>query len=170
MKTFTIFGNGRIAETETQYQKALQLGTLIGKAGFNVCTGGYGGIMEAASRGCKTSGGKTIGITLKDSGGWANPSVMEERAMPTWRERLFALIETGKDGYVLFDGATGTMAEIFVLWEMTNKKILHKPIVIMGDYLKSLVTQLRKQPAFLFPEQLKTADTAEEAFAILKSS
>jgi uncharacterized protein (TIGR00725 family) len=167
VKIITIFGNGRTPETDPQYQKALKLGTLLGQAGYGVCTGGYGGIMEGASRGCKTAGGKTIGITLKDSGGWANPSVIEERAMSSWRERLFGLIEAGSDGFVLFDGATGTLAEVFVLWEMTNKKIIQKPIVIMGDYLKSLVAELRKQPAFIFPEFLKTAETSEEAVKYL---
>lgn len=165
-KVVTVFGNGRISPEEVQYQKAFALGGLIGKQGWTVCTGGYGGIMEAASKGSKENGGKTIGVTLKDSGGWANPWVMEERQMPEWRERLFHLIEAG-DAFVLFDGATGTMVELFTTWEMLNRKMIQKPVVIMGDYLKRLVNDLKQQPYYLFPEQLKIAETPQEAFSFL---
>jgi uncharacterized protein (TIGR00725 family) len=168
MKTITVFGNGRTPETEPQYQKAYQIGKLAGAKGLAICTGGYGGIMEAASKGAKEAGSKTIGITVKDSGGWANPFVTEERAMPAWRERLDALMETG-DAYVIFDGATGTLVELFMLWEMTNKKLIQKPIIVMGDDLKSFIAGLRGKPFYVFNDYLKTADTPEEALQHLRS-
>ena len=41
---------------------AEKLGFLIGKNGFILVCGGKGGIMQAASKGCKKAGGTTIGI------------------------------------------------------------------------------------------------------------
>ena len=163
-KIITVFGNGRIPNTDPQYAQAYELGKLLGAKGHGVCNGGYGGIMEASAKGAKEMGVKTVGITSKEAHGWANPWVTEERQVSGWKERLFSLIETG-EGYVLFDGGTGTMTELFVIWEMTNKKLLQKNIVLMGPQLIALVDSLKNNPAYVFTEFLKTAKTPQEAAA-----
>jgi len=49
----TIFGGSKCTEVSPEYGKALDLGGKLAEAGFTICTGGYLGIMEAASRGAR---------------------------------------------------------------------------------------------------------------------
>ncbi len=60
----TVFGSARFAETNPYYQMARQMGQEIAKLGFTVITGGGPGIMEAANRGAKDVGGKSIGCNI----------------------------------------------------------------------------------------------------------
>ncbi|RMG50099.1 MAG: LOG family protein, partial [Acidobacteria bacterium] len=63
-KTVCIFGNSRCSVDAEEYRHAEQLGRLLGRAGAIVCTGGYDGVMEAASRGARRAGGVVIGVTV----------------------------------------------------------------------------------------------------------
>ena len=57
----TVFGSSRPRAGDADYEEARTLGRALAKHGFSVCSGGYGGVMEAASRGAKEGGGKTLG-------------------------------------------------------------------------------------------------------------
>ncbi len=124
--------------------------------------------MEASAKGAFEAGGHTIGITADELGGKANPWIREERRMKTWRERLFALIDTG-DAYVVFDGATGTLVELFVTWEMANKKIHQKPIFLMGNEIQKFVRDIEKNSFRTLSPCLHPASSPEEVLGILKS-
>mgnify|MGYP001603002152 CR=1 FL=1 len=165
----TIFGSSCTEEHDEEYQTALAVGRLLAREGFTVCNGGYKGIMEASARGAKEAGGRTIGITTSAFEGTANPWIDEERRIPSWQERLFHLIETG-EAYVLLDGGTGTLVEFFTVWEMTNKRLLAKPILVLGKFLSSLVGELKKQPEIIFNNFLKIATSAEEAATYLNTN
>ena len=88
-----------------------------------MCTGAYGGVMEAVSRGAKESGGKTYGVTAEFFKRKANPWIDVELRKKTWEERLFGLIQLG-DGFVACKGGTGTLVELAVVWEMLNKAVI----------------------------------------------
>ena len=49
----TVFGSSRPHEGDADYEEARILGRCLAKHGFFVCSGGYGGVMEAVSRGAK---------------------------------------------------------------------------------------------------------------------
>jgi len=53
MKTITVFGSSRPDEGHADYAEAVELGRALAAAGFAVCTGGYGGVMEGVSRGAQ---------------------------------------------------------------------------------------------------------------------
>lgn len=146
---------------------ARKLGEALAKAGYIVCNGGYGGVMEASARGAKEAGGQTIGVTTADFGGPANLWIGEEIRMKKWAKRLFKLIELG-DAYVVFDGGTGTLAELFVVWEMSNKKLINKPIVVLGNQFSNLVNQIQKFPQVIKNPNLSFAETVEDALERLK--
>jgi len=167
MPVVTIFGSSQANESEPDYEEARGLGTALAKAGYTICNGGYGGMMEASARGAKEGGGKTIGITTEDFGGPANRWIDREIRMKKWSERLFKLIETG-DAYVVFDGGTGTLVELFVLWEMSNKKFIQKPILVLGNQLHGLVSRIRKFPHVINNPNLFLAETIEDALDRLK--
>ena len=145
MPVVTFFGGSHAKERDLDYKAAEVLGKKLAEAGYTVCNGGYGGIMEAAARGAKEGRGQTLGVTTEEFGGPANPWIDREIRVKQWNERLFKLIELG-DAYVVFDGGTGTLVELFVVWEMSNKKFISKPMIVFGRALQELVTKVRQFP------------------------
>ncbi|MFQ5695727.1 MAG: LOG family protein [Terriglobia bacterium] len=163
--TITVFGSSRHEPGSEAYQTAQALGAALARASFAVATGGYGGTMEAVSRGAKEAGGRVIGVTAEQFRSQANRWVMEEVRVATWQERLFKLIELGA-GYVVLPGGTGTLVELAVVWEWLNKRFLPaKPLVILGEYWLPVVGAI---PATeLRTEVILRAQTVEEAVAAL---
>ena len=167
MAVVTIFGSSHLKDGEPEYQKALELGRVLAKTGYTVCNGGYGGVMEASARGAKEAGGRTIGVTTGEFGGFRNLWIDEEIRMKKWAKRLFKLIELG-DAYVVFDGATGTLVELFIVWEMLNKKLINKPLIVFGGILKEMVTQVRKWPSVIDNRKIFFASEVKEILEFLK--
>src|SRR6185437_2640906 len=100
MEIVTIFGSSRPVAGDAHYAEALALGAALAAKGLAVCSGGYGGVMEAVSRGAKESGGRTLAVTAEFFKARANRWVEEEIRVRTWQERLFELVERGH-GYVV---------------------------------------------------------------------
>jgi len=63
-KIITIFGSSKPLNNEEQYLNAYQLGKQLAQVGFDICTGGFNGIMEAASKGAMEGGAEAIGVTV----------------------------------------------------------------------------------------------------------
>lgn len=169
MPIVTIFGGSHVKEGEPDYELARELGKALAQAGYTVCNGGYGGIMEASARGAKEAGGRTIGVTTQDFGGPANLWIGEEIRMKKWAKRLFKLIELG-DAYVVFDGGTGTLVELFVAWEMLNKKLIQKPLVIMGQQLHNVIPIIGKLPHVASNSNLVFKKMPLQAIEFLKNA
>lgn len=143
-KIITVFGSSRPAAGDADYEEARALGKALARRGFAVCSGGYGGVMEAASRGAKEAGGKTYGVTAEFFKRGPNEFVDVEVRKKTWQERLFALIEMA-DGYVACKGGTGTLVELAVVWEMLNKSVItEKPFVVFGDFWQPILERVRE--------------------------
>lgn len=167
MKVVTLFGSSQAREGEPDYEKARELGRALAKAGYTVCNGGYGGIMGASARGAKEACGKTIGITTDDFGVPANRWIDKEIRVKKWSDRLFKLIETG-DAYVALDGGTGTLVELFVVWEMSNKRFIQKPLVVLGRQLQECISLVRQFPQTMDNPHLFFAGAVEEVLNRLK--
>lgn len=143
-KIITVFGSSRPREGDAGYEEARNLGRALGKNGITVCTGGYGGVMEGASRGAKEAGGGTLGVTAEFFASTINRWVDKEVRMKTWEERLFELIRLA-DGYVACQGGTGTLAELAVVWEMMNKRAMErKPFVVLGGFWLPIIERVRE--------------------------
>jgi hypothetical protein len=143
-KICTVFGSSRPVEGDADYAEARELGWALAEKGFVVCSGGYGGVMEAVSRGAKDAGGRTLGITAEFFDARANRWVDEEIRVGTWEERLFELIRRG-DCYVACKGGTGTLVELAVVWEMLNKGVMpRKPFVALGEFWRPIVESVRE--------------------------
>ena len=143
-KIITVFGSSRPEEGHADYAEALELGRSLASAGFAVCSGGYGGVMEAVSRGARESGGRVLAVTASFFHSRANRWVEEETRMETWQERLFELVRLG-DGYVACKGGTGTLVELAVVWEMLNKKAMDpRPFVVLGDFWQPILERVRE--------------------------
>jgi hypothetical protein len=175
LRCIAVLGIGTAHEKNSIYQQALQLGQVLAQEGFSICHGGYGGVMEAVAKGCRSAGGQNTGITIMSLsnptpgvGLAANPWADAEIRMPSWKERLFKLIEMG-DAYVFLDGATGTLNELFFVWEMANKKLLDKPILLLGKRLHGLMKYLKKDPSLKIPHNLRVVSSIAQTIKLLRS-
>lgn len=150
MKTVTVFGSSLPAEGSAAYLEAQRLGRLLAEAGFAVCNGGYGGLMEASARGAREVGGHTIGITCVIWPRPANPCIVEEFRTQSFPERLMTLVERG-DAYIVLPGGTGTLAELALTWELMNKGSLartvggRKPLLVAAPYWQPVIDCLRQE-------------------------
>jgi uncharacterized protein (TIGR00730 family) len=140
----TVFGSSRPHEGDADYEEARLLGRALAESGYSVCSGGYGGVMEAVSRGAKERGGKTYGVTAEFFNAKLNPWVDVEVRVKTWQERLFELIRFA-DGFVACKGGTGTLVELAVVWEMLNKSVMAgKPFAVLGDFWQPILERVRE--------------------------
>jgi uncharacterized protein (TIGR00730 family) len=139
----TVFGSSRPRVTDAAYAEARLLGAELAARGFSICTGGYGEVMEAVSRGAKQAGGHTFGVTAESFQNRANNWIDQEIRVKTWQERLFELVRRG-DAYVACAGGTGTLAELAVVWEMLHKRVMPiRPFVVLGQFWAPVIECVR---------------------------
>src|SRR5258706_12665030 len=139
----TVFGSSRPREGDADFEEARILGRALAQHGFSVCSGGYGGVMEAVSRGAKEAGGKTTGVTADFfKAAKLNPWIDVEVRMKTWEKRLFELIRRA-DGFVACKGGTGTLVGLSVAWGMMNKSVMAgKPFAVLGDFWQPILDRV----------------------------
>ena len=112
-----VFGSARVTPVDAAYEMAYAIGRSLAENGDTVITGGYGGVMEAASKGASEAGGAVVGVTLTPgSMGQArervvNAWVQENITYDTMRQRLHHLVDV-PDGYVALPGGIGTLEEV----------------------------------------------------------
>lgn len=144
-KTITVFGSAAPEEKDYEYTFAHNLGVMLAKEGYNVCTGGYGGIMEAVSKGASSKGVKVTGVTLNYLDKEPNQYLTETINCYSLFERILKLIEIG-DGFVILQGGTGTLLELSSLWEMLNKHLITPvPVVCHSEMWLKLCELINAQ-------------------------
>jgi uncharacterized protein (TIGR00730 family) len=130
-----VFGAAFLPEDGRAYRIAFALGGRLAKQGWAVATGGYGGTMEAVSRGAAEAGGHTIGVTcetLSRTGRRTNAWVREEIRCETIRERLVTLVRRA-DAAIALDGGIGTLAEITFCWvQIQTGELSPRPLIVIG--------------------------------------
>jgi len=143
----TVFGSARFDETHRYYRLARRVAAAIASEGFTILTGGGPGIMEAANRGAKDVGGRSIGcnIVLPHE---QKPNAYVDKVV-TFRYffvRKVMLVKYSQ-AFVIFPGGFGTMDEAFESATLIQTgKILDFPIVFMGsDYWEPLFEFLRRR-------------------------
>ncbi len=144
-KTITIFGSSLPKEGEEEFIFAYNLGKQLAQNNFNICTGGYRGIMHAASKGARQGGGEAIGITVDLWGAKPSEYLTKEIKCKSLTERIEKLISVG-DGFVILQGGTGTLLELAFVWELANKKLMEKkPIVCHSIMWEKIISVMEKQ-------------------------
>ena len=147
-KVITVFGSAIPKPGENEYDNAYRLGRLLAKKGFNICSGGAKGIMDAVSKGAKEEGKSAIGITINIFNSTTTEHLTNEIKCDTLFERIDNLIKYG-DGFVILPGGTGTLVELSMVWELINKNIINqKPIVCLGNFWKKIVDTVDDWLAF----------------------
>jgi uncharacterized protein (TIGR00730 family) len=166
----TVFGSARFTEENPYYQLSRQMGQEIAKLGFTVITGGGPGVMEAANRGAKDVGGRSIGCNI----------ILPREQHPNqyldkWVDfDLFfvrkTLLSKYSYAFVVMPGGYGTLDEFFeALTLIQTGKFKKFPIVLMGtEYHKDLYDHFQKMVAekTIDPVDIKLflfTDSVEEA-------
>ena len=144
----TVFGSARIREGHRSYAQARIVGRLFAEAGFAVVTGGGGGVMEAANRGCHEAGGQSVGFNIvlpheQDT----NPYLDLVHTFDHFYARKVMLVKAS-EGFVLFPGGFGTLDEMFeALTLIQTDKVLDFPVVLFDTaFWGGLVEWLHARP------------------------
>lgn len=171
-KIITIFGGSRCTEHSPEYIEAKNLGARLAEAGFTICTGGYLGVMEAASRGAREKGGRVFGIVMNQFKSEPNRYLTDKVATKHFYERLQNLIERSS-GFIALRGGMGTVAEISLVWNKLQTGVIERrPLVLLGKCWKPVVEAWQENLAVSDKDisLLKFADTVEEAVKIIENN
>lgn len=171
----TVFGSARTRPEDPNYQLAQRMGAAIARLGFTVMTGGGPGIMEAANRGARESGGGSAGCNIE--------LAFEQRPNPYLDRcvtlRFFSarktLLERYSYAFVVFPGGAGTVDELFeTLTLIQTGKMEPLPIVLMGAaYWREMMRFVEKmvEAGTISPRDpglIYVTDSVDEAVAHLR--
>ena len=158
----TIFGGSKCGHDSDEYREAREIGFKLAQAGFTICTGGYLGVMEAASRGAREAGGRVFGIVMNQFKSEPNRYLTDKVATDHFYDRLQNLI-TRSVGFVALRGGMGTVTEISLVWNKLMTRVLdRRPIVLVGDCWKDVVDAWKKH-LVVSDEDLSYLDFAHDA-------
>jgi uncharacterized protein (TIGR00730 family) len=165
----TIFGGAKCTEADPEYAQARSVGQLLADAGFTICTGGYLGVMEAASRGAHERGGRVLGIVMNQFKAEPNRYLTDKVATPHFYERLQRLIIRSV-GFIAIRGGMGTVTELSLVWNKIQTRVIGpRPLVLLGECWPPIVREWQKHLAVSNDDiaALDFARTPEEAVAII---
>jgi uncharacterized protein (TIGR00730 family) len=142
----TVFGSARVRPESPHYELARQMGAAIARLGFTVMTGGGPGIMEAANRGAKEIGGRSVACSIELSNEQKPNSYLDRCVTLHYFFVRKALLIKYSYAFVVMPGGAGTLDELFeALTLIQTRKIRNFPIVIMGmGYWKELIDFINK--------------------------
>ena len=169
-KRITVFGGSRCGPDAAEYQEALKLGRLLVEAGFDVCSGGYAGVMEAISRGAHEAGGHVIGVTMNQFKSAPNSYLKKIEPSADFYQRLQILI-LESSGYIALRGGMGTVTEVSLVWNKLVMNVLpNRPLILLGDCWPLTIDCLRKHLVISESDltHLQFAANAEEAVNLLQ--
>ncbi len=143
----SIFGSARTKPDNKYYQLAEEIAYNLTQKGFGIITGGGPGIMEAANKGAKRGGGKSVGVNIHlEFEQHPNPYIDEDKVITFdyffVRKVMFMKYA---QGFVVLPGGFGTFDELFEsLTLIQTNKIARFPIVLAGkDYWEGLLKWIK---------------------------
>ncbi len=129
----TVFGSARYDESHPYYALAREVGRAVVELGFTVMTGGGPGLMEAANRGAKEAGGRSVGCNI-ELPHEQEPNPYLDRVV-TCRHFFVRKVLLFKYSYAFvgLPGGIGTLDELFeALTLIQTGKIENFPVVLIG--------------------------------------
>jgi len=172
----TVFGSARIKAGDPHYELTRKMGAAIARLGFTVITGGGPGIMEAANRGAKEAGGRSVGCTIELPSEQPTNAYLDRCVRMHYFFARKTLLVKYSYAFVVMPGGAGTLDELFeALTLIQTGKIKNFPIVIMGtDYWKELLhfIETMAQRGMIAANDLSliyATDSVDEAVAHIQS-
>lgn len=130
----TIFGSARCKKGDPLYEKAYNLTKLLATNGFNIITGGGPGVMEAANKGAKEGGAKSVGINIELP--YEQKPNQYSNVRLSFRYFFIRKVMFLKYGmaYVVMPGGFGTLDEFFeAITLVQTKKMRPFPIILVDS-------------------------------------
>jgi uncharacterized protein (TIGR00730 family) len=129
----TVFGSARFEPEDDFYKLGVQVGESISHLGFTVMTGGGPGIMEAANKGAKLAGGKSVGCNI----------ILPFEQFPnTYLDKYMnfkyffvrkVLLSKYSYAFVVLPGGFGTLDEFFEALTLIQTRVMKRfPVVLVG--------------------------------------
>jgi len=130
----TIFGSARLREGDPDYEQTREISSKIAKLGFTIMTGGGPGIMEAANRGAREVGGRSVGVNIElPFEQHPNPYLDRSIDIRYFFVRKVLLLKYSY-GFVIMPGGYGTLDEFFETMTLIQTKKIDKfPVVVMNQ-------------------------------------
>ncbi len=130
----SIFDSSQVRPGDEPYEKAVLIARKLAQNGFNIMTGGGPGIMEAANKGAKEGGAKSIGaniaLPLEQE---CNPYADIKLEFKYFFVRKVMLIKYAQ-AYIGMPGGFGTLDEVFeALTLIQTKRIRPFPVILVGS-------------------------------------
>ncbi len=173
----TIFGSARFKEDHIYYKQTVIIAGEIAKLGFTILTGGGPGIMEAANRGAREVGGRSVGCNI------VLPHEQNHNPyLDTWVNIKYffvrkTLLIKYSYAFVVMPGGFGTLDEYFEALTLIQTKMISQfPIIIFDkDFHKDIIDhiEMMKEKATISPEDLQLClftDSVDEAVAHIKEN
>ena len=174
----SIFGSARTKPAHPYYKLASEIAFKLTRNGYGIISGGGPGIMEAANKGAKAGGGRSVGlnITLPMEQSH-NPFIDADKLInfDYFFVRKVMFLKYAQ-GFVVLPGGLGTLDELFeALTLIQTNKVAHFPVVMVGkkywsgmiDWIKTEMIDAEKNAS---PEDLNifnVVDTADEVVDII---
>jgi hypothetical protein len=134
-KGVAFFGSARTGPDDPMYQAAQETARLLASAGYDIITGAGPGVMEAANKGAKLGGGRSIGCNIElpfEQG--TNPYVDTVVHFRYFFVRKTMFIKYS-NAYIIFPGGFGTLDELFeALTLIQTGKINQFPVILFGRH------------------------------------
>ena len=170
----SIFGSARTKADNTYYFIAEEIAKKLSVAGYGVITGGWPGIMEAANKGAKEAGGKSVGLNINLPFEQYPNDYIDYDKLINFKFFFVRKVMFMKyaQGFIVLPGGFGTLDELFeALTLVQTMKVGKFPIVLVGKhYWSGLVDWIKevmlKEEKNVNAEDLlifKVVDTADEA-------
>jgi uncharacterized protein (TIGR00730 family) len=174
----SIFGSARVRPDDPQYGAAEETARRLAEAGFAVITGGGPGIMEAANKGARAAGGRSIGCNIElpfEQG--MNPYVEIAVNFRYFFVRKTMFVKYA-EAFIIFPGGFGTLDELFeALTLIQTGKVRNFPVILFGsEYWQGLLEWIRVRmlaEAKVSPDDLDLlvlTDSPEEAVRIVRAA
>ena len=174
----SVFGSARTKLGNKYYKLAEEISFKLTREGYGVITGGGPGIMEAANRGAKAGGGKSVGLNIElPFEQSSNPFIDHDKLINFnyffVRKTIFLRYS---QGFIALPGGFGTLDELFeALTLVQTNKIAKFPIVLVGEaywkgmleWIKATMLTEEKNISVEDLDLFKVVDTASEAVKVI---
>jgi hypothetical protein len=130
----TVFGSARVAEGHPYYELGRDVGRRVARLGFTVMTGGGPGLMEAANRGAREAGGRSVGCNIRLPAEQAPNPYLDRWVICRHFFVRKVLLFKYSYAFVALPGGLGTLDELFeALTLVQTGKIENFPVILIGS-------------------------------------